>query len=239
VSGDRNALRAAQAEIRGLHADGDRLTNLCQPCLSVLPVTGASVSALSGPMNNDTVCASDDIAFRIDELQLDLGEGPCWEAFASRRPVLVPDVRAGPHAEWPVFGEAVQQTPAQALFAFPLYVGWTGVGALDLYCTTPGELDDGALHDAAALAATIATELLRRILDSNDRSGPGNDVWHDWPQDRRQVHQATGMLIDQLDLPVGAAFARLRAHAFATGATVADLARDVVSGRLRFAPERQ
>ena len=40
------------------------------------------------------------------------------------------------------------------------------------------------------------------------------------------------MLMAQLDLPVGAAFARLRGHAFATGITVADAAAAVVARRL-------
>jgi hypothetical protein len=40
------------------------------------------------------------------------------------------------------------------------------------------------------------------------------------------------MLMAQLDLPVGAAFARLRGHAFAAGVTVADAAAAVVARSL-------
>lgn len=40
------------------------------------------------------------------------------------------------------------------------------------------------------------------------------------------------MVMAQLDLPVGAAFARLRGHAFATGLTLAEAAVAVVTGRL-------
>ena len=84
-------LRAAQEAILASGSSLARPGGLCGPCVELLPVTGAAVSTLSGPINNETVCASDDVAFRIDELQFDLGEGPCWEAFAARRPVLVPD----------------------------------------------------------------------------------------------------------------------------------------------------
>jgi hypothetical protein len=63
-------------------------------------VTGAAVSTMCGPVATDTVCATDDVAFRIDELQFDLGEGPCWEAFTGRRPVLVPDLSLNPQIEW-------------------------------------------------------------------------------------------------------------------------------------------
>jgi hypothetical protein len=237
VTTERGPLRAAKDAILGLGSGATESGSLCLPCLTVLPVAGVAVSTLSGPINNDTVCASDDVARRIDELQFDLGEGPCWEAFASRRAVLVPDLRAGPHPSWPVFGEAVRQTPAMALFAFPLYVGWTGIGALGLYSTSPGDLDDSALSDARALAATIASELLRRILESSGGLDDGAEPWGEWPQGRRRIHQATGMLIDQLGLSVGAALARLRAHAFANGATLADVAHDVVERKLSFRPE--
>jgi hypothetical protein len=208
---------------------------MCAPCISALPVTGVAISTLSGSAS-ETVCASDDVAFRIDELQFDLGEGPSWEAFASREPVLVPDVRGEAHPHWPVFGDAVRETDAGAIFAFPLYVGSTGIGSLGLYRTMAGPLDDQAVHDARSLAATVAKNLLRRILASagQDGASPGsrNDPWQDSPHDRREIHQATGIVMNQLALPVGAAFARLRGHAFATGGTMAEVAHDVVTQQL-------
>lgn len=230
-----SALRAAQAAIIETGKSGG---SICDPCLSVLPVSGLSVSTLSGPINNHTVCASDNVAQRLDELQFDLGEGPCWEAFSSRRPVLVPDLRNGVHPAWPVFAQGALETPIAAMFAFPLYVGQAGVGAMDLYSTSVGDLQPGAIRDAGVLAATIAVELMRRILDQNDlgngNAHPGEQDLQTQPADRRQIHQATGMLIDQLDLPVSAAFARLRAYAFANGSTVAEVARQVLTGDLRF-----
>ncbi len=62
----------------------------------------------------------------------------------------------------------------------------------------------------------------------------------DWPwwdgmwNDRAEVHQATGMILAQLDVPVQDAFVRLRAHAFAARRPLADVARDVVARRLVF-----
>jgi hypothetical protein len=47
------------------------------------------------------------------------------------------------------------------------------------------------------------------------------------------------MIMDQLDLTVGAAFARLRAHAFATDSSVADVAHEIVNRRLRFPSDSQ
>jgi GAF domain-containing protein len=160
VTGEREPVRSARKAIRS--------GGLCGPCLRVLPVTGVAVSTLSGPIHTETVCASDDVAFRLDELQFDLGEGPAWEAFASRRPVLVPDLSTDPQPSWPVFTAAVQPMPVRALFAFPLYVGATGVGVLDCYRTAPGPLDRRAVREARVLADTVAAELLRRVLAADD-----------------------------------------------------------------------
>ncbi len=227
---EREAVHRAQRAIR--HG------GLCQPCLRLLPVTGVAVSTLSGPIHADTVCATDDIAFALEERQFDLGEGPCWEAFASRRAVSVPDLWAPDQPRWPLFAEAVRSTDARAFFAFPLTVGATAVGVLDLYRTTPGPLDRAAEHEAVVLASTVAAELLGRVLSAEDVDLMGGanaarpSPWRDHPQDRRAIHQATGMVMAQLDLPVGAAFARLRGHAFATGSTVADIAAAVVARAL-------
>ena len=150
-----SALQAAQRAIRG--------GGLCGR-LSVLPVTGAAVALLRGPMLTEMVCATDRVAARIDELQFDLGEGPCWQACAAGRPVLVSDLHHGPDPRWPVFAGAARAVPARAMFAFPLRIGTIGFGALDLYRGTPGPLDAAAVHDARVLAATVAAELLRRIL---------------------------------------------------------------------------
>ena len=229
------AMRDALRQIRSFATNPTGSDSLCRPCAQVLPVTGAAVSTICGPIATDTVCATDDVAFRLDELQLDLGEGPCWEAFATRRPVLVPDLHEDqPH--WPIFGAAAQTSGAAAVFAFPLYVGTTGVGTLNLYRDTPGPLGMEALHHACTLAEAVADALLRRIMANTathpNKATPPSDPWRDSPRDRRQIHQATGIIVAQLHLPAPAAYARLRGHAFATDTTMAVVADDVVTHRL-------
>ena len=51
---------------------------------------------------------------------------------------------------------------------------------------------------------------------------------------RREVHQATGMVLVQLNTTATDAFLRLRSHAFASGRTVQDVAHDVVTRQLDF-----
>ncbi|MHA6669678.1 GAF and ANTAR domain-containing protein [Homoserinimonas sp. A447] len=204
--------------------------DLCGPFFERLPITGASVSLIGGPGQHSTICASDAIATRVDALQFELGEGPRWKAFRTGRPVLVPDISDG-QPEWPIFGAAVQGIGVSALFAFPLVMGAVTVGVVDLYRSSAGALSINDVERALALAGAAAGAALRRAVWSAGEEHPDVKLA---PELRREVHQATGMILAQLDTSATEAFARLRAHAFSSGQTIEVVARDVVMRRLDF-----
>ena len=70
--------------------------------------------------HGSTICASDSLAGRLDELQFDLGEGPHWEVLRTRNPVCNDDLLLGGDQAWPVFGAAVVDLGVRAVFAFPV-----------------------------------------------------------------------------------------------------------------------
>ncbi len=205
-------------------------SSLCEPFLDVLPVSGAAVSVLATPAAQTTVCASDVIAAHLDELQFDLGEGPCWDALSSRRPVLDGDFDGVNHARWPLFGAAAAGQNVRGIYAFPLVVGTLDLGAVDLYSSVPRRLSDADLADASELAKVTAWQVLRRILADEDEETES-------PYSRREVHQATGMVLAQLDISADDAVLLLRAHAFSSGRSVREIANDVVERRLAFSAE--
>lgn len=221
---------AARRDLATSHSTG---TTLCEPFVRVFPVSGASVSLLVTD-GSSTVCASDDIAARIDELQFDLGEGPCWDALASREPVLRPSTTDA-RVEWPAFGEALANDGGTAavasVFAFPLAIGSLDIGAIDLYSVTPAVLDDGQVEGAGSMATIASWQVLRRVLGDSD----GHDAAP--AHSRREVHQATGMVLAQLGVTAEEAGLLLRAHAFATGRPVRELAADVVARRIDFSDD--
>ncbi len=176
--------------------------------------------------------ASDSLGARLDELQFDLGEGPRWEAARSRMPVLLPYVRSMPHEKWPVFGKALTETDVQALFVFPLVVGALDIGVVELYRTAPGELNESGLGMARALADGAAWSLLRRVLAPDD----GDNLGVGLSPSRREIHQATGMVLAQTGGTAADALLLLRGHAFAHGQTVRESSGDVLERRLDFIP---
>ena len=223
---DHQAFGAAVAE---LSMAFERRTSLCRPFLRVLPVIGAAISTLGPPFGSETVCASDTDAARIDELQFDLGEGPCWDALASRRPVLITDLRQE-RARWPLFSAGLGDTPAGALFAFPLALGSLNIGAVDLYRRLPGTLTADEVADATALAGICARQVFRRSLA--DVPVPGVDRDSGEGFSRREVHQATGMVLAQLSVSAADALLIINGYAFARGRTVREVAADIVARRI-------
>jgi hypothetical protein len=219
-----------------LHLASDPGSDLCGPFIDALSVTGAVVTTLGDPIGTQTICASDSVAARIDEIQTDLGEGPCWEAHSSGRAVLEPDLQNSTRTTWPIAREALRETGIGSLHAFPLRFGQLRIGTVDLYSDEPRALTGPQIHDASALASIAARQVLRRaFLDiaSGGPEMPGGEY------SRREVHQASGMVSAQLGIGVDDALVLLRGHAFGNGRTLRETALDVTERRLDFSdPER-
>lgn len=224
---------AALPEARRQIVRSTPTSSLCAPFLTVVPVTGAAISVLVPEMAQTTICSSNDTAARLDELQFDLGEGPCWQSLALRTPVIFADVQNDPHSEWPHFGAAVRRAPVAdevgSMYAFPLFIGSLDIGAVDLYSHDARELTPVEVEDGRDLATVVSWQVIRRMLSDFDETGLGNS-----PHSRREVHQATGMVLAQLDISAADAAMLLKAHAFTTGRSVNDIAADVIDRRLTF-----
>ena len=228
---DRRSFGLAVEELSNAHLNG---TYLCSPFLRVLPVTGVAISTLGGPFGTETVCASDASAARLDELQFDLGEGPCWDALATHVPVLSGDIRQHGNPVWPVFVQTLDGTDVGGVFAFPMVVGSLDIGAVDLYSRRPRTLTGPQIADATTMVGIAARQVLRRVLLAQTMK-PDPDA--DEGYSRRVVHQATGMVLAQLNLGASDALLLLQGYAFSHARTVREVADDVVARKLDFTSE--
>ncbi|MDJ0336856.1 GAF and ANTAR domain-containing protein [Cryobacterium sp. PH31-O1] len=197
------------------------------------------MSVFGGAVPETVVCATDSLAARLDELQFDLGEGPRWEAARTRLPVLEPRIREAAHPLWPIFSSALMDTAVEALYVFPLTLGALDVGIVELYSRTPGVLDRTDRAKALVLANETAWNLLDRLLRVQESTGNGDAVAapRTSPLSRREIHQATGMVLVQMNVTPTDALLVLRAHAFSQGKTVRTIAGEVVARSLQFSPE--
>jgi GAF domain-containing protein len=217
---------------RGVEA-ADRL---CEACVVLLDIDAAAISLVFDGISSGTLGSSGAPARVYDELQFTLGEGPCLDAVAQRRPVLVADLAELDDSRWPVYGPAMLAHRIRGVFAMPVVIAGEHVGALDLFRTQPGDLEGhrmaGAIS-AAELAGIPLLDLMRNDLRAAV-DDPESDAWAELHMlSRAEVSQATGMLVAQLDVDPAEALVRLRAHAYATGRSATDVARDILERRLR------
>ena len=196
---------------------------------------GVGISLLPAGATPLPVAASSATFALVEELQFVLGEGPCIDSHALRRPVLVPDLAAAEvTASWPVYAPAARSHGVRAVFAFPMQAGAARLGALDVYRDHPG----GLSPDTLARALTFAEVTMQRLLLDADAGERGaEEVLDDLDGHRFEVYQAQGMVMAQLGVGAEQALIRLRAFAYANEQRVIDVARDVIGRKIELEPD--
>lgn len=226
----RDLLSSVMAALRQDDVPG-LAAHVCHACVSLLPVDGASLSVMLGTGHRESLYATDAVMRKVEAVQYTLGEGPCYEAFQTGNPVLVPDLeRDGGHS-WPAFAAEMPAGTIGAIFALPLRRGAARFGAIDLYRREPGWLTTADLEVALRIADVATSALL-----AASAKGPAVDISDAWVVDftraRAVVHQATGIVVAHYAIPAVQALARLRGYSFASGRLLDDVAADLVSRRL-------
>jgi ANTAR domain/GAF domain len=237
MSGDRVVRIWAEVARQSRNAPVS-VAHVCAAAVVGVGVDGAGVSVMVNPTVRETFNATDTVANGLEELQLTFGQGPCVDTFTAGGPVLAVDLCSPEYLKrWPAFTPAALDLGVRAVFALPLQIGAIHLGVLDLYRTRPGGLGRHALADALAFADTVGMLLLDAVAAAQYSSAE-LAVQPALPPSRDfLVHQATGMVLVQLGCSADAAFARLRAYAYACDHRLGEVARDVVERRLRFDPD--
>jgi hypothetical protein len=219
------ALAASAAEFAGSELLPERLA---RASAQVLPVDGAGISLFFASDRRLPLGASDDASAEAERLQFTVGEGPCLSAHATGDVVLADEATL--RSRWPAYYDAlVAHTPIRGTLSIPLRDELRGIGALDLYVVPPRDLGSLGLSDALTVGAEIAAAL--RAQGRADRASSDGPAWLDAPAAGRRstVWQAIGFVNSALGVPSPDALALLRAHAFADGRTLDDLAGRVLS----------
>ena len=199
-------------------------------------IDAAAISLVFDGATSGTLGSSGEPARIYDELQFTLGEGPCLDSITFKGPVLVADLADPDDARWPIYGPAMLSHRIRGVFAMPVLVAGEHIGALDFFRAQPGDLGEDNLAGAIAAAELAGVPLLDLMNDDLQAAvnDPGSNAWPELHAlSRAEVSQATGMLVAQLGVEPAEALVRLRAHAYATGRSSTDVARDILDRRLR------
>ncbi len=185
------------AEEPTLETTVERAVQMCTESMSSCDMAGVSIME-NGEIH--TVAASNEVLRKVDELQFDLGEGPCFDALQQHEVIWSADLAED--GRWPLYGpRLIEETGIRSAVSYRLFTTGDSFGALNLYSLRPDAFSDEdveigealAAHTAAALAASVRDQHLRRALET-----------------RTVIGQATGMLIERYELDASAAFNVLR-----------------------------
>jgi hypothetical protein len=225
---DRTALLAQWArEIASTLLVQPLPLRLCLACARLLGADGGAITLAYTRSERVTLCATDEVAARLEDLQEVLGQGPGPDAYRSGQAVAAELATPAAMSTWPMFAAAARAAAGDAaVYALPIRPEGPVLGVLTLYHGTPRPLRCGTA-EALFLADALGAALLQD-LDSQAEVGPGP-----WAS-RSRVHQATGMVIAQLGVGTDDALALLRAHAYAHDASVDAIASQVVGRHLDF-----
>jgi hypothetical protein len=219
----------------------DHLGWLCASAVQLTGVSCCGVTMVAAGSQSVTAHASDERARAVEDLQHTLGEGPGVAASESGAAAFVPDLEnLGDlsYERWPTFAKEAVDLGVQAAFAFPLLLGTSSVGALSLYRTESGSLSEEGVQHGWVTAEAVALTLAGSGSGSGSTSTSGSTAPPTIVQmDPMRVHQAAGMVMVQLGVPIDLALLRMRAAAYSEGLSVDELAEAIVQRRRRLPKE--
>lgn len=227
---------ARRARLLALLASDSRASldaeSLCRMAATATQVSGAGIMLIGNGGPRGSLCTTDAVSSLIEELQFSLGEGPCIDAHREGRAVTEPDLAAPETLRWPVFSGQAVASGVRAVFGIPIRIGAVRLGALNLYRDRPGSLTDDQHANSLVAAGIVAEAIL--ALQADAEPGQIAQTLEADSEFHYVVHQASGMVAVQLGIGVEDASTRLRAYAFGSGHSIADVAQAVVERRLRF-----
>lgn len=168
-----------------------------------------------------TAAATDDVARRIDQLERDLGEGPCLDAIQTETAQLDGDLSTA--SDWPRLRAIVlEQTPVRGMAGFRMLIDDRKVGSLNLFSDRAGALIGASMDQASVLASFASVALIAASHDeaaSSLRAGLSSN---------REIGKAVGLMMAFHKVSDEAAFAILRKASQDMNVKISDIAKQIV-----------
>jgi len=190
--------------------------------------SGAGVSIIDERQRRSSG-ATDDLVLRADNLQYELGEGPCLTATAERRLIRIDDLAT--EQRWPRWTSAARALGLSAALSAPMVAGDIALGAIKVYADRPGVLDARSEELLGLFAAQAA--ILVGNVQPKDRGKRLSQDMRNAFRGRDVVNMAKGVLMGRNGVDEDAAVAMLLARSEQEGTTVAEAAEADVASSVR------
>lgn len=190
-------------------------------CSSLPEIDHAGISITHGHGAVETRAWTDALVTTLDQLQYDLGEGPCLDAMNPSIPDDLVKVHWAEHEQrWPNYIHHAVSQGLRSQLGLRIYTESETVGGLNLYSTSTSEIS----HETelvAELLATHAAIALGRVRKETELTKA--------LATRTLIGQATGILMSRYDLNSHRAFDYLVRVSQTTNTKLRDLAAELIS----------
>ncbi|MGH2719068.1 MAG: GAF and ANTAR domain-containing protein [Actinomycetota bacterium] len=207
----------------------DFLHTLAQRCVELLDTAEAGIMLADQRGGLGLVASSSEQSRLLEVFELQTEQGPCLDCFRTGQVVAHADLDDAGN-RWPTFSAAACAAGFRSVVALPLRCRHQVIGALNLFRTQPGELDEQGMATGQAMAdiatisilqerslreARILAEQLQRALSS-----------------RVAIEQAKGVLAERARVNVDDAFNMLRGYARSNNRRLRAVAESVIAGEI-------
>lgn len=213
------ALRMAElAQVISLRRVDDVLVDVTAAAKELIPgVDIAGVLLVGKGGTHQTLAPTSDVMFKLDELQMTTGEGPCLQAALDEIVIRTDDFRDEPR--FPNYAPKVVELGLLSALSLKLYTADRTAGALNLFGYEPRPWNSEAetigmvlaAHAASAILASLESEQLQSALSTRDRIG-----------------QAKGIIMERFKIDDVRAFEMLRKLSQDTNTKLVDVAHRVI-----------
>jgi GAF domain-containing protein len=213
------ALRMAElAQVISLRRVDDVLVDVTAAAKELIPgVDIAGVLLVGKGGTHQTLAPTSDVMFKLDELQMTTGEGPCLQAALDEIVIRTDDFRDEPR--FPNYAPKVVELGLLSALSLKLYTADRTAGALNLFGYEPRPWNSEAetigmvlaAHAASAILASRESEQLQSALSTRDRIG-----------------QAKGIIMERFKIDDVRAFEMLRKLSQDTNTKLVDVAHRVI-----------
>lgn len=216
------ALRMAElAQVISLRRVDDVLVDVTAAAKELIAgVDIAGVLLVGKGGTHQTLAPTSDVMFKLDELQMTTGEGPCLQAALDEIVIRTDDFRNEPR--FPNYAPKVVELGLLSALSLKLYTADRTAGALNLFGYEPRPWNSEAetigmvlaAHAASAILASRESEQLQSALSTRDRIG-----------------QAKGIIMERYGVDDIRAFDMLRQLSQDSNTRLIDIAQRVIDTR--------
>lgn len=211
------------------------LTRVASFAVQAIPGADGAGLTLIEADRSDTIVKSEPFVKVIDDIQYELGEGPCISAAATGQTMRSGSL--GGDQRWPRFGPQAGRLGVHSVLSLPLISADVVVGAMNVYAHPRDAFDERAeqLGQLFAVPAAIAVHNAQ-ILAQTQRLASNFEAAL---TNRAVIDQAIGILMSRSGAPVEEALGRIRKLSQHEHTKMEVVARSIVQEAVRRAKARR